>query len=358
MWRLAVLGIVLFGLSACIELDYYLHSVTGHLEVLSKRQTISSLLAKKSTSVELQEQLELISSIRNFASQRLLLPDNGSYRSYVELDRPYVVWNVVATPEFSLEPLRWNFPIVGAVSYRGYFEKAKAQKFADSLAEEDFDTIITGVPAYSTLSWFDDPVLSTFSDWPGPSVAKLIFHELAHQKLYIPDDTSFNESFASSVAQIGIKLWLQKMNDPALQSSYQRQTVRQQQFHQLLQTTRKELTALYRRDIPEQQMRKEKQLVFSGMQKSYQKLRKDWQGYSGYDNWFRQLNNARFASIDNYHRWLPAFQLAKEQEGHSLERYYRRCAAIANLPENERHQLLDRLADNYRTRVASKEQTR
>ena len=354
MWKLPVLIACLFSLTACSEMDYYLHSVTGHLEVLSKRQTISSLLHNKSTPDELQQQLNQISKVRDFASQRLQLPDNGSYRSYVDLDRPYVIWNVVATPEFSLEPLQWNFPVVGNVSYRGYFDRKKADQFAQSLSEKDFDVIITGVPAYSTLNWFDDPVLSTFSDWPLPAVAKLIFHELAHQKLYIPDDTSFNESFATSVEQIGIEIWLQQTNDPNMQRRYQRQIKRQRQFNNLLRTTRLALETLYARDIPRQQMISEKQQVFADMQQDYQQLRDDWQGYSGYDGWFSQLNNARFAASDNYHRWVPAFLLAMEQEGHDLKHFYRRCETIAKLPEQQRHQLLDRMAAEKRQKQPSK----
>ena len=357
MWKLPVLGIFLLSLFSCSGLDYYMHSVTGHLQVLSKRQTISTLLEKNTTPAALQKQLKQIVEIREFASQQLLLPQNGSYRNYADLDRPYVVWNVVATPEFSLEPLQWNFPIVGVVSYRGYFDLNKAKKFAGSLDENHFDSIIVGVPAYSTLSWFDDPVLSTFSDWPTPAIAELIFHELAHQKLYIPDDTSFNESFATSVAQIGIELWLQNSNDPSLRDNYQIQTKRQQQFNDLLRTTREELQTLYRSAIPPQQMRKEKQLTFASLQENYQQLRKSWQGYDGYDGWFSQLNNARFAATDSYQRWVPAFQLAMQQEGNDLERFYRRCQAIANLPEAARHALLDQLAAENRSTTSAKEQS-
>lgn len=357
MWKRLVFGILLLNLTACVEFDYYLHSITGHLQVVRKQQTISSLLTETTTPAALQEQLKQIVEIRDFASQQLLLPKNGSYHNYADLDRPYVVWNVVATPEFSLQPLQWNFPFVGMVSYRGYFDLNKAKKFAGSLDEDHFDSIIVGVPAYSTLSWFDDPVLSTFSDWPTPAIAELIFHELAHQKLYIPDDTSFNESFATSVALIGIDLWLQNKNDPELSRNYQIQTKRQQQFNDLLRSTRAELQTLYRSAIPPQQMRNEKQLAFANLQENYQQLRNSWQGDDRYDGWFSQLNNARFASTDSYQRWVPAFQQAMKQEGNDLERFYRRCQAIANLPETTRHALLDKLAADNRSTTSAKGQS-
>lgn len=348
MRRLILLCIALLTLSSCIELDYYLQSMTGHLEVMRKRQSIQDLLTSKDTSVPLQQRLEQIEEIRDFASQTLQLPENDSYRSYVDLDRPYVVWNVVATPEYSLEPLQWCFPVVGCVDYRGYFDQKKAEKFAASLPDDQFDTIIVGVPAYSTLNWFDDPVLSTFSNWPLPSVAKLIFHELAHQKLYVPDDTTFNESFATAVAQVGIDLWLKKKNVPQLTQSYAVYSQRQEQFNLLLLQTRHELQTLYSSELPLTQKHQVKLNIFDQMRQSYQQLRQSWDGYSGYDAWFSQLNNARFASLNNYHRWVPAFLLAMQQEHADWDSFYRRCRAIAILPQAQRHQLLDRLAADYK----------
>lgn len=348
MRKLILAGILLLNLCACTELDYYLHFATGHLQIISKRRPISELLKPKNAPQQLQTQLAQIAQIRDFASQSLQLPENDSYRSYVKLDRPYVVWTVVATPELSLEPLQWCFPVVGCVSYRGYFEQDKAKQFARSLDQTANDTIITGVPAYSTLNWFDDPVLSTFSDWPTVSIAKLIFHELAHQKLYIPDDTVFNESFATAVEQVGIERWLNEINDPAQEQSYYRQQSRQNQFHELLLLTRNKLEQLYNSPLPDERKRRQKQNIFADMRKSYQQLRKDWQDYPGYDSWFSQLNNARFASIDNYHRWVPALLLVLEQEEKDLTRFYWRCQTIANLPLQQRHQLLDRLTAHYR----------
>lgn len=347
MRRLIVSGILLLSLCACVEFDYYLHSATGHLQVMSKRQSISELLKQKSTPQQLQQQLGQIAEIRDYASQALLLPENDSYRSYVKLDRPYVVWNVVATPEFSLDPLQWCFPVAGCVNYRGYFEQDKAKQFAHSLDEQVYDTTIVGVPAYSTLNWFDDPVLSTFSNWPTLSIAKLIFHELAHQKLYVPDDTVFNESYASAVEQLGIEQWLKQTDDPQMKQSYREQEQRQRQFHLLLLATRVKLERLYASQLPNKQKRQQKQEIFASMRQRYQQLRNSWNGYSGYDPWFSQLNNARFASVNSYHRWVPAFKLAMKQEKYDLQGFYRRCRSIANLPEQRRHQLLDRLTADF-----------
>jgi len=270
--------ILTLSLSGCFELDYYLSSVTGHLQIISRRQSISDLLQQKTTPTDLQQRLEEITEIRDYASRKLFLPENGSYRSYVKLDRPYVVWNVVATPEFSLTPLQWCFPIAGCVTYRGYFDLDQAKEFARSLDSDHFDTAVIGSPAYSTLQWFDDPVLSTFSDWPLPSIAKLIFHELAHQKLYVQDDSVFNESFATTVGQIGIDLWLQERGDPEMTLHYRQQQKRQQQFNERLLTTRQELEKLYDSKQPEVEMHAAKLAIFDNLRQSYVQLRESWQG--------------------------------------------------------------------------------
>jgi predicted aminopeptidase len=273
--KLAGSGLLLFSLCGCLELDYYLHAATGHLQLLSKRQSIPALLETSGTPEQLQKKLQDVAEIRDFASQSLLLPENESYRSYVKLDRPYVVWNVIATPEFSLTPLEWCFPVVGCLSYRGYFDHQKAQEFARSLDAAN-DTLVVGVPAYSTLSWFDDPVLSTFSDWPEVFIAQLIFHELAHQQLFIADDTVFNESFATAVEQAGLKRWLKRINDPHQTKAYQQQKTRQELIHQLLQKTRSELAELYERDLPTTEKRRQKLDILADLRDNYQQLRSDW----------------------------------------------------------------------------------
>ncbi len=346
--KVVTAALLLACLCGCIELDYYLHAATGHLQIINKRQPISELLKEKSTPAQLQKKLNQVNEIRDFASQALLLPENDSYRSYVKLDRPYVVWNVVATPELSLEPLEWCFPVIGCVSYRGYFDQQKAKEFARSIEDDGNDTLITGVPAYSTLNWFADPVLSTFSDWPTTSIAQLIFHELAHQKLYVPDDTVFNESFATAVAQIGLERWLEQVDNPDMTAGYEQQRTRQEQIHQLLHKTRSQLTELYRDDLPVNEKRQQKLDIFAELRGNYQRLRSSWNGFSGYDPWFEELNNARFAFLNNYHRWVPAFQLIMQQEQQDLEKFYWRCRVIAELPDQQRQKLLDRLAETFK----------
>jgi predicted aminopeptidase len=236
--------------------------------------------------------------------------------------------------------------VIGCVSYRGYFEQQKAEEFARTL-EQTNDTLVVGVPAYSTLKWFDDPVLSTFSHWPKLSLAQLIFHELAHQQLYIPNDTVFNESFATAVEQVGLDRWLQDTDEPKLKADYQRQRQRQATIHQLLRNTRKQLQQLYASELPTADKRQQKLAIFQQLQDNYQYLRNDWDGYPGYDHWFSTLNNARFAFVDNYHRWVPAFKQVLQQEQQDLAKFYWRCQVISKLPEQQRRKLLDQLAMQY-----------
>ena len=343
MRRFVFGSLCLLLLCGCWDVDYYLQTAQGHLQIINKRQSIQELLHQPDIPADLQMRLQQIIEIRDFASKKLFLPDNGSYRSYVELDRPYVVWNVVATPEFSLTPRQWCFPIAGCVTYRGYFNQNNAKTFAQSLSQQHFDTAVVGAPAYSTLSWFDDPALSTFSNWPPPAIANLIFHELAHQQLYVQGDSVFNESFATAVAQIGVDLWLQDNGDQEMTLNFQRQKLRQQQFNDLLLSTREELQTLYASKRPKAELRISKAAIFERLRDSYQQLRKSWQGFAGYDAWFAQVNNARFASINTYQRWVPAFKLVYAQEHNQVSDFYQRCKAIAELSTAERQRLLESL---------------
>lgn len=335
-------------LSACSEFDYYLHTVGGHMEVMAERKSIPDILNDRSTSEELRERLRKIAWIRHFASDRLDLPENGSYHSYVELDRPYVVWNVVATPELSLEPLVWCFPFAGCISYRGYFELNKAREFADLLRDEGYDITVSGVPAYSTLNWFDDPALSTFSNWPTSAAARLIFHELAHQKLYVTDDTAFNESFATAVELAGVDLWLERFGNDDEKTKYSQRLEREKQFLDLTMETRQDLELIYGSEMTDPEKRQRKEDVFSDLRQRYDVIKEgSWNGYAGYDRWFQTLNNAKFASVNSYHRWVPAFKLVMKQEKNHFPDFYRRCEAISRLPQKQRAELLDRLNREY-----------
>ncbi|MBE0503912.1 MAG: aminopeptidase [Desulfuromonadales bacterium] len=332
-------------LALCSDLGYYAQAIQGHVKVLLARQPIEKLLMESNTPPELKERLQLVLEIRDFASRELQLPENGSYRSYADIQRAAVVTNVIAAPEFSLQPLNWCFPFAGCVSYRGYYDPQTAERFAASLREQGYETDLYGVSAYSTLGWFDDPVLNTFIDWPEAALAGQIFHELAHQQLYVKDDSSFNEAFAEVVEAEGVKRWLARQGQIPRPAITERQE-RQQAFTELLLQSRRELEALYASGQSAEVMRAEKKIIFSELRQRYQLLRDEtWQGYSGFDRWFeRPVNNARLAAVATYHDRKPSFLTLLQRADGDLGRFYREAAALARHPRAERDGILAELA--------------
>jgi predicted aminopeptidase len=323
-------------LSSCGNLGYYVQCATGHLGVMAKCSPIPEIIEDPETPPALKGQLQMVLAIRDFASTDLGLPDNGSYRSYGDLGRPYVLWNVVAAPEFSLEPVQWCFPVAGCVSYRGYFDRDEAERFADRLLREGKEVYLYGVPAYSTLNWFDDPVLNTFLDRSESHLAGMIFHELAHQQLYVKGDSPFNEAFATTVEMEGVRRWMKHAGNPAGMKEYEEYFLRNEAVRLILAEIRSELAYLYADSRPEAEMRREKETIIARGRERYKELRESWGGYRGYDDFMSNLNNARLSSMSTYHDLVPAFQrLLYENEGR-LGDFYSAAAKLGSLPSSER----------------------
>ena len=343
---LVFLALILFvpAVALCSDLGYYAQAIQGHVKILLARRSIEQLLAEPTTSAPLRQRLQLVLEIRDFASRDLQLPENKSYRSYVDLQRADVITNVVAAPEFSLQPVTWCFPFAGCVSYRGYYDPQAAERFAAGLREKGYETDLYGVSAYSTLGWFDDPVLNTFIDWSESALAGQIFHELAHQQLYVKDDSSFNEAFAEIVEGEGVKRWLARKGEAPPPEASARQE-RQQAFIDLLLQTRKELEVLYASGQSAEVMRAEKKEIFTALRQRYQELRDvTWQGYSGFDRWFeRPVNNARLAAVATYHDRKPPFLALLQRVDGNLGRFYREAAELSRLPRVERDKILSEL---------------
>lgn len=337
---LLALALVLGG---CSDFSYYSQCVLGHVDLLAKRQQITTLIADPATADDLRQILKRVVVMRDFASQQLGLPDNASYRSYADVGRPYVVWNVVAAPEFSLTPKQWCFPVVGCVSYRGYFKEQAAREQFELLQQQGFDAYLYGVPAYSTLQWFDDPVLNTFCRQPGPYVAGMIFHELAHQVVYIKDDSNFNEAFAKTVELEGVRRWLEQEGQTAEALAYETDFHRNESVVKLIMESREQLRALYASGLEPAVMRERKAELLAELTAKYRELQQQWPGYRGYEKWFASgLNNAKLASISTYRAEVPAFQQLLRELNHDLPAFYRAAEALGNLPEQRRK---DRLAE-------------
>lgn len=331
-------------LAGCANLPYYLQSVRGQLEIWSRQHAIDAVIANPQTEASLRDKLRAVLTIRNFASAELSLPRNSSYRSYANLGRAFAVWNVFAAPEFSIEPRQWCFVFAGCVNYRGYFEKPDAEGFAAGISAEGYDVFIGGVPAYSMLGYFPDPVLNTFIGYPTPHLARLIFHELAHQVVYVRDDSVFNESFAVTVEQEGMRRWLDRYGSEQDRTTSVLVAQRRTQFVNLIEIYRGRLGALYRTSLAPEEMRQQKAMLFVQLDGDYRNLKESWGGFAGFDRWFEgKPNNALLASIAIYTRKVPAFQALLAREGGDLERFYTAVKALARMGKDERTAALERL---------------
>jgi predicted aminopeptidase len=332
-------------LASCSTLNYYSQAAQGQLELLSDSRPIDDWIADPGTSSKLRLRLETARQIRRFAVSEMALPDNDSYKKYTALKRKYVLWNVVATPELSLKPLTWCFPVAGCVNYRGYYNKEAADAYALELKAEGNDVEVGGVPAYSTLGWFSDPLISTFINYPDAELARMIFHELAHQIVYAQGDSQFNESFASTVEEVGVERWMDRFGNQAMRDGYARYKSRKHDFLGLLLKYRKALEQNYALvDRSDSQKRAVKARLFQELKDEYQVLKGNWGGYAGYDRFFEQpLSNAHLASIATYEDFVPAFRAMLKREG-SFPRFYNSVKRLAELDRKDRHRILKALA--------------
>ncbi len=344
-YPLLLLVLLSLLLTACNTVSYYGQAIKGQIRILSLRQPITQLVADPATDDKLRARLQKVEEMRAFASTELGLPDNPSYKTYVDLDRSYVVWNVFAAAEFSLKAKQWCYPVAGCVSYRGYFSEKSARTFAAKLRRKGLDTEVAGVSAYSTLGWFNDPLLNTMLTRSDMQLAGTLFHELAHQRLYVRNDTRFNESFAVAVELEGVRRWLRSCGNEQRYDGYLRSLERKRQFISLVQKTRAKLVTLYASNRPDQKKRIQKVAVFSRLKRDYRLLKKSWNGYRGYDAWFdRKLTNASLVPISSYYDYAPAFQALLQREDSSLSAFYKAADKLAKLAPAERKLALTRLA--------------
>ena len=342
--KYAFLIISSLTVSACSSFGYYMDLMSGHSELLNKQKPISEIIADKSTKPKLRSLLETSQKIRDFATKSLYLPDNDSYRIYADLKRRYAIWNVVAAKEFSTEPKKWCFLFVGCLSYRGYFSKDDANDYANELKQEGYDVYLAGAKAYSTLGWFDDPLLNTMMYKSEARRAGIIFHELSHQVVYIENDTAFNEAFATAVEQEGIRRWMGKKGKDEQYREYLVDKKRESEFNQLLQSTREKLRELYKSQKDSAEKRKQKNIIFSLQQKNYKALKESWGGYKGYDQWMNQkLNNAHLLLISTYHDLVPTFNAMLKEENYNLKNFYLAVEKYGALDKDKRAKKLNLL---------------
>jgi predicted aminopeptidase len=356
---LALLAIVL-GFSGCRTLSFYAQAIKGQYQIFVHEEKIEKILANPETSASLKSRLELVQDLRGFAEKDLKLPVDNHYRKYVDVHRDFVVWNVEAAPEFSLQPKTWWYPLVGSLEYRGYFSKASATNYARYLRKKRYDVAVGGVQAYSTLGWFKDPVLNTFIFEPDADLAEIIIHELGHQRVFARGDTDFNEAFATTVGQEGARRYLKAKGDTAALDKYLTYLRRNTEFVHLIMTTRTNLAALYgderneggklratnkNRDVPPEKLRAQKQQIMEKLKGEYATLKAGWGGDTEFDPWFaHEINNAHLNSVAAYYDFVPGFEQLLVQNGGDLEKFYQAAKQLSKMPKKERHEKLRELA--------------
>ena len=327
--------------SGCSSIGYYGQAVAGHLGVVTGSRPVARWLESPEADEALRARLALSQRMRDFAVSELKLPDNNSYRRYADLKRNAVVWNVVAAPELSLTLKTWCFPVLGCVGYRGYFARAGADALAGELKSQALEVSVYGVPAYSTLgrtAWLGgDPLLNTFIRWPEGDLARLIFHELAHQVAYADDDTTFNESFAAAVERVGGRRWLERHASEATRTADLESHQLRDDFRALTRRYREALATVYASKITDAEKRERKAALMGAMRAEHQQLKTErWDGFAGYDGWFAQANNAALGVQAAYNELVPDFERLFERSGSDFERFYSEVRRLAALPKSER----------------------
>jgi predicted aminopeptidase len=342
-----LLVFVLLFTTACASPSYYWQAISGHRELMQQRRDIAEILDSGAADPETLQRLELAVEIRNFAVTGLQLPDNASYRQFVETGKEAVTWTVVAAPEFSLTPRQWCFLVSGCVPYRGYFEWEKAEGFAAGLSKKGFDTAISPVIAYSTLGWFNDPLLDTMFQYSDEQLAATIFHEMAHQKLYVSGDTAFNESYASFVEQTGVRLWLESSGRETKLPGWLKLQAAALRFNALLQQTRTRLETLYASEAPLKDMRQGKADTFATLERDYRQVVDEyWAGHSYFESLFNpEPNNASMALVNAYRGGSCAFDALYKEAGQDMSRFQELAASRAGLGKEPRREWLNQACE-------------
>lgn len=335
MCRIIVISVLCISFSACTTISYYHQSISGHFKMISKREQIVDIVNDSARDEKLIKQLNLALELRAFASSELKLPENDSYRSYVQLDQPYITWNVFAADKYSISLQQWCFMVVGCVPYRGYFAESEAINFAENLSEQGLDVYVAGAPAYSTLGWFDDPLLSSMIDRGEITTAAYIFHELAHQQFYLKGDGAFNEAFATAVEEIGVRQWL--MQRPQELESYNEWLMQKTIFSQFVKSSREEFELLYQQEYDSEKMLVEKEILIAEMRRKFSNLSAGNKHISRYTNWMSgPLNNAQLGAISLYRELVPAFHEIYSLCDQDYEKFYVKVESISKMPEEQR----------------------
>jgi len=342
--RLILTVLLSFALGSCGTVEYYSQAAHGQYEILHGAKPIEEVEAEPSTPKELRQQLELIRHLREFARDHLDLTAQKQFGTYRDLQRPYVLWNVYAAPEFSTEAKSWWYPLIGSAKYRGYFSIDQAKASEKHLKGEGNDVFVAGIRVYSTLGWFHDPVLNTFVDADEANLAETLFHELAHARVFVSGDTDFNEAFATAVGEEGVRRWFRSQGRLKDLREYERSLVQERRVLHLLQAARSQLDNLYagKDNMPVEELRRRKEAVFEKLRADYRAMKRHGLAGDKHDYWFdARLNNARLATVDSYHGLVPAFARLLQKDGSDFSKFYADVAAMKSLTKDQRRERLN-----------------
>ncbi len=346
-------------LAGCQSSGYVWQAIKGQWEILSQRQPINQLVNDDQTPEKLKEKLRYVLEIREFAEEQLGLPVEQAYSEYADLHRPYVVWNLFVAQELEMKSQSWCYPVAGCVAYQGYFDQMDAEAARLIWEQDNFDTYVGGVSAYSTLGWFDDPVLNTFIGYDRIALAALLFHELAHRKLYIKNDTTFNESWATAVEQEAVQYFVSyqsstfgsKEQSHSFQISaseeiqqYQRRFRERQLFVNMIQATVQDLKELYALPLSEEVKRQGKAGILNQLRQRYHEAVANEEISNTYAEWINSpLNNAKLMTVVSYHQWVPGLRYKLQTLKGDFSRFYDWSRTLEELTKAERTSVLEGL---------------
>lgn len=341
--RLLLAALLAVATAGCQTARFYSQAVAGQWEIVAKRQPIEQILSAPEAPDDLKQQLQLVRDLCAFAERELDLPAKGQFTRYADLERPFVVWNIHAAPPTSLEAKSWWYPFVGRLEYQGYFKRELAVDYARRLRDQGLDVFAGGVTAYSTLGWFNDPVLNTFVALPESELADLIFHELAHQRVFVSGDTDFNEAFATAVAREGVQRWLESRGDAAATERYRHNRAAEDAVVALILSARDQLQALYAesREAGVADVTAPKASIIAELRKSYDTLKQRWPDFRDYDDWMAApINNAQLNTVDTYYTLVPGFVARLAQLQGDLPAFYADTKAMRRISKVERRDRL------------------
>lgn len=336
-------------LNGCSTIGYYSQAVSGHLSLMMSGDPVDEVLSDETTPQELREKLALAKQARDFATHRLALPVGGAFSNFVQLNRPWVVVNLVAVPEFSLEPHRWCYPVLGCQAYRGYFSLEDARAEEAQFQNKGFDTFIGGVTAYSTLGWFDDPLHTGFTRLSEDRMVALMFHELAHRVVHIADDTAFNESFATAVELEGLRLWLSEHGKPGEFQEALGRLARRNETLALVEDFSARLEALYaqQNSLPDSHLKSRKAVIYRDLAQTYRELSADWPEPGPFGPAPVSLNNANLALFRQYNQYVPAFRQMLQDADYNFPAFYQAVEALSEKPEPQRSGYLEAFSEQF-----------